>query len=59
MNKPSSPDSTPPAEPKAPPPEPKRPPCAVDLAEESVAGEEDPGASMDLDVDLPPAEDAR
>lgn len=27
-------------------------PCPVDTAEESVAGEEDPGAALDLDQDL-------
>lgn len=30
-------------------------PAPVDLSEESVAGEEDPGASLDGDVDAPAA----
>jgi hypothetical protein len=42
------------------------PPAAVDLGEESVAGEEDPGAALDVDAEpaaaappppLPPAHD--
>ena len=35
-----------------PEPQPK-PPEAVDLADESVAGEEDPGAALDVAVDAP------
>ena len=35
-----------------PPPDPAHVPAPVDLTEESVAGEEDPGAALDED-DLP------
>lgn len=45
---------SPPRPDAAPPSKPSMPPKAqVDLAEESIAGEEDPGASLDLSVDPP------
>lgn len=37
----------------APQPEPPHVPAPVDIAEESIAGEEDPGASLDLEVGGP------
>lgn len=49
--------NTEPAPPVVPDPHPERggdaPPAPVDLSQESVAGEEDPGASLDVD-DLQP-----
>lgn len=36
------------------PADPEHPPAPVDIAEESIAGEEDPGASLDLGIVPPP-----
>lgn len=49
------------AQPPAPaPPDANHPPAPVDISEESIAGEEDPGASLDTGLDAPapsPAKD--
>jgi hypothetical protein len=39
----------------APPDDPAHRPAPVDIAEESIAGEEDPGAALDDLVDVPAA----
>lgn len=44
---------TAPTTPEPPAPDPAHRPAPVDMAEESVAGEEDPGASIDLAVEPP------
>lgn len=36
------------------PADPEHPPAPVDIAEESIAGEEDPGASLDTGATPPP-----
>ena len=41
------------------PPDAAHPPAPVDLSEESIAGEEDPGASLDMDDDAPVPPPAR
>lgn len=42
-----------PKPPEKPPRDAEHPPAPVDLSEESIAGEEDPGASLDLAVGGP------
>jgi len=44
----------PPPPPSAPPADPQHAPVPLDPAEESVAGEEDPGAALDIDEVVPP-----